>query len=88
MNAIEKLVCSAVRTPKKIFTGKRHADCYEKIHDAGIYLPDLDFAIEGFVTTHNRFVDRFEAAKIAKASKQIPSDSSIVMLYSEDVWPE
>lgn len=42
---------------------------------------------QGFVTSHNRFVDRVEARKIAVAADQlIWRDAGLPELFSEDVW--
>lgn len=42
---------------------------------------------QGFVTSHNRFVDRIEARKIAVAADQlIWRDAGLPELFSEDVW--
>lgn len=42
---------------------------------------------QGFVTSHNRFVDRVEARRIAVAADQlIWRDAGLEQLFSEDVW--
>lgn len=43
---------------------------------------------EGFLTTHNRFLDRKDAVFIAYLNKQITKEQfqSIKELYSEDLW--
>lgn len=43
-------------------------------------------SIQGFLTTKNRFVDRFEGAKIALESGQIEKLNYGNRLYSEDLW--
>lgn len=88
MDMPEMLICSAIRVPDRIFLGERHSDCYHQMQQAGLYLPDLAYIVEGFATSRNRFVTRFEAAKIAKAANQLPADSPITQLYSKDIWPE
>lgn len=40
--------------------------------------------VQGFLTSHNRFVNRTEAAIIALAAKQIPF--KIAQLFSEDLY--
>lgn len=39
---------------------------------------------QGFVTTRGRYVDRYEAARLAYASRQIPYRCR--MLFTEDLW--
>lgn len=41
---------------------------------------------QGFVTNKNRFVDRVEAMKIARAANQVISDTTFPQLYSEDLY--
>lgn len=46
-----------------------------------------DKSVQGFVTDHGRFVDRFEGKQIArKAGQLLGSASESDQLYSEDVW--
>jgi hypothetical protein len=41
---------------------------------------------QGFLTTQQRFVDRFEGADIAIRTGQIPKLNWPPQLYSEDLW--
>lgn len=41
---------------------------------------------QGFVTSHDRFVDRYEALVIAKRVGQLIKEWVTDRLYSEDVW--
>ena len=83
-----KIVKSAVRFSFKndievVIAAPRHADAYElafKRFGAGIP------AEEGFITSTNRFVDRYEARYIAWEADQIIDPNG--PLYSEDIWPE
>ena len=66
--------------------GRHHTVIQMMVHDG---FPDeaMHLKNQGFVTSTGRFVDRYEAAKIARAAGQIireptPPD----MLTSEDVW--
>jgi hypothetical protein len=43
-------------------------------------------SVQGFVTSTNRFVDRYEGMKIAKDANQIISDTTFKELYSEDIY--
>lgn len=74
----EKILCSAINYNGAIITGRRHSDCYkslksilevESYSNINFELPDREH--QGFLTTFNRFVDRKEAYKIAKAQNQI-----------------
>jgi len=81
-----------------IITGRRHSDCYQVIHSLlnGHKLKEEVEQVQklarnenqGFITSHNRYVDRSEAYNIAVANNQcwhtINSDSKI--LASEDLY--
>jgi hypothetical protein len=43
-------------------------------------------SVQGFVTNENRFVDRVEGMKIARAANQVISDTNFPELYSEDLY--
>lgn len=67
-------------------TGKRHADVFLNMH-----LYEIEYqkpVIQGFWTNTNRFVDRYEAKKIAIAAHQliVPEERVHKYLFSEDVW--
>jgi hypothetical protein len=64
--------------------GASHA-CRGASHQ-GLDIKDYEdrFVIQGFLTNKDRFVDRYEAAKIALESGQIKEPTA--KLYSEDVW--
>jgi hypothetical protein len=67
-----------------IFLGKCHADCFHKAHHIKVKMSQKADD-QGFVTSEGRYVTRFEAAKIAEASKQV--DKSVGgFLFSEDLW--
>lgn len=82
---MEKILCAAIwyddgksRTnlPRNIqygivAAGVRHCNCFtilRALHPDLVYLPK---AVQGFLTSENRFVDRVEAALIAKNAQQI-----------------
>ena len=67
-----------------IMCGKRHCDIFEKMHNLGISY-DKTTAIQGFLTSVGRFVNRYEAADIAFMSGQLKG--RVNCLYSEDIWP-
>ena len=90
---MEKLVASAIKFYSVdsdypiIMTGKRHADILYSMWKSNIlYLKSR--AIQGFLTDTDRFVDRYEAKKIAVVANQliVPEKDTYAELFSEDVW--
>jgi hypothetical protein len=87
-NHKEKIEQSAIMILSgKIFTGHRHCDCFKKAFEAGEKPPQHE--IQGFMTTHGRFVTRKLAKKIATEAGQLegrekhnPQD----ILMSEDIY--
>ena len=78
-----------------VIAGRRHSDCCLTI----INLIGDDFlskynhankkAVDGFITSTNRFVDRYEAYKIAKEQNQVlyeESNSKNKILVSENLY--
>jgi hypothetical protein len=71
----EFILCAAINFNGTIVCGHRHGDCYTVLRDllskyiTPDQLPDRDE--QGFLTSHNRFVGRREAWKIAKENGQI-----------------
>lgn len=61
----------------------RHADAYELAHKYHISTVGAQIT-EGFWTTDNAFLDRYEAAKVAWNAGQ--TARLISPLYSEDLW--
>lgn len=41
---------------------------------------------QGFLTSHDRFVDRKEALDIARGAHQLIKPTELKQLYSEDIW--
>jgi len=90
---MEKVVCAAIKFHRVddmdnwcIYTGKRHWNALKSMWEDNIKY-DKPSHIEGFMTDADRFVDRYEAAKIAIEAHQIISDDfNGKCLYSEDVW--
>ena len=85
------IICSALkdRDTDAIFSGVRHADIYEMLHN-------LDYkidAIEGFVDNRNNFYNRHEAFIWAQQIGQLPEtvleykkEHMEKELYSEDLY--
>ena len=86
-----RIVASAIRFTLPydlypiIMTGKRHSDIFLTMKNLGIKY-DKNRITQGFLTSNDQFVDRYEAAGIAWDAGQI--DKEVNMLFSEDVWPE
>ena len=89
----EKIIASAIKFRQKdndydvVMTAKRHADVFYKMKQLNI---DYDRAscVQGFWTSEYRFVNRYEAKKIAVDVNQIivPIEETYAELYSEDLW--
>lgn len=94
----EKILCAAywiddkidyAHQPKNIdggyvISGYRHGQIITVMHKFGI---DKNIRNAGFLTNHNRWVNRKEARKIALKAKQITEDSlHDTDLFSEDLY--
>lgn len=66
-----------------IFIGKCHADCFGKGFESGFKMSSKA-CDQGFITSHGRYVERPEAARIAFSSDQI--EKCTPALFSEDLW--
>ena len=95
------IVCAAIKIKDGvnpyIICGLRHFNCLETLYRLNPELSSQARAnsaiIEGFITTNNEFLDRYEAYQHAVTCGQIPSqlrhDKEInheVALYSEDLY--
>ena len=88
---VEFCICAAVKTSTgKIFPGRRHGHCFVSIDRLAL---DEDKKreghIQGFLTSHGRFVDRTEAMKIQKAAgipSADPAGYQEGVLLSEDLY--
>lgn len=102
----EKIVCSAVYYPKfdkelehkpkniknwLIVYGPRHSHCFDTLAQI-LNLETLEHEklVQGFVTDKQRFVDRYEAWKIAQSSNQLickrDKTEKDWILFSEDLY--
>lgn len=90
----EKIREAAIKFHFKLFeysydiiaTGKSHGTIIQLMAKLGLKRTDRVNEIQGFITTNDRFVDRYEALKIAEENNQIkfkhnPTD----ILLSEDL---
>ena len=83
-NPIERIVESAIMLMPsgRIYTGKRHCDCFARAWEAGEKPPKNE--IQGFITSSGQFVARELAGLIAWQAGQ--TEKCHKQLYSEDVW--
>lgn len=75
-------------TSGMILLGKCHADCFYQARNIGLQIQKKSSA-QGFFTNKGRYVDRKQAAIIAKKAKQLdPKDKKrkVSALLSEDIW--
>ena len=97
----ERILCAAIWYPEHELTtdsvknvkglvllGHRHhnviSTCYQLL---GLKQFQMGKNIQGFLTSHNRFVTREEAATIAATQKQLKQGlSKVGRLYSEDLY--
>ena len=88
----EKILCAAVKYKDIIVCGYRHRDCYDILKHFGVtYEQSPELNAQGFLTSHNRFVDRTIAFAIAQSQSQILKNSPIkdaisAELTSEDLY--
>ena len=89
------IISSAIKYPNgKIYTGKRHCDCFKKAFEAKEPLPTKETQLkagfcrkQGFITHNLEFVDRKVGAKLAIKCGQIKElKYSDTELFSEDLY--
>lgn len=84
-----RITASAVKLKNgMVFVGKRHGDAMR--HARNILDSDIKNLIidDGFITSDLRFLNRFEAYKLAKENGQFRRDyvCGLEELFSEDLW--
>jgi hypothetical protein len=87
----EIVICSAVKTKEgKIIRGHRHHNCIYAIHDMKLTPAENQHGDgQGFITSHNRYVDRKEGLKLQLAAGIKSADPGGYRgneLYSEDLY--
>lgn len=83
----EIIICAAIKvlTDGYVVRGHRHADCFRTIREYEKYKGLTHTQLhQGFVTSKNRFVDRYEAHDIHFSNGDPRSGSRV--LYSEDLY--
>lgn len=88
---METIVAVAIKVDKDVYTlpaPATHQDVCDLIckKDASL-LQRPHYHCEGFLTSENRFVNRYDAAQIARRAKQIINPNYLSdILYTEDLW--
>lgn len=66
-----------------VIIGKNHAECFHKAGNMNVKMSQLR-EDQGFVTDTGRFINRYEAAKLAFNNGQVNKKEK--MLFSEHLW--
>ena len=88
---MEKICASAIKFfPKDsnwpvIVMGHRHCNCLEWMYNHKVEYEKTSH-IQGFVTSENRFVDRYEAAQIAWRERQVLEESDVYQKMYNDYF--
>ena len=92
------IICAAIKVKDTVICGYRHADCYETLHKLNPQLSreaisTPDAVVEGFLASHNDFLDRFDAYTEAIRCGQLSfivlenkREHNENMLFSEDLY--
>jgi hypothetical protein len=87
----EICICAAIMIGDKIIRGHRHCDCFATARRCDIEIGGEYRTTQGFITSRNRFVDRYEAAELQNAAgiKSVDTCTEInKVLLSEDLYWE
>lgn len=87
----EQCICAAILMPNgEIVRGHRHDSCYDVVRKRpNASREAIVAAVQGFVTSQNRFVDRQEAMQIQRAAgKESAMHGKLTgdILFSEDLY--
>ena len=86
----EICICAAIKdTTGYIWRGHRHSDCISSAMEAGRKIPmERESEWQGFVTSENRFVNRYEGyeLQIAAGIKSVGGGYRDKRLFSEDLY--
>ena len=69
-----------------VIAGRRHSNCYQVLEMLGVNIGSCSRSNEGFLTSDNRFLNRKEAALLAKERGQIIHPYSPEELISENLY--
>lgn len=79
--------CAAIQFGDGIvIAGKRHDACIKSAVALGVTRDEIAHAVQGFMTTHGRFVDRVEGWDLAVAAGIVADKSTTKCLFSEDLY--
>lgn len=72
-----------------VVSGRRHSDCFNSLRV--LEMPDhkdprTKGSVQGFLTSDNRFMNRFEAMVFAKRIGQVSEKLEKNILFSEDLY--
>lgn len=85
----EECICAAVEfRDGRIVRGHRHDACF-RTAEGWTPKPDAKGCTQGFITSHNRFVDRTEGAKLQNAAGIVSAHTGQPindLLFSEDLY--
>lgn len=87
---MEKIRAAAIKLPDgTIHVGKHHGDVVQSFPGKGVVREDAVKGVQGFMTTSDRFVERYEASKLAFQARQVPEftgclDSTELILHDEN----
>lgn len=88
--ALEICICAAIKdTHGYIWRGYRHADCISSAIEGGQKIPmEKESEWQGFITSHNRFVNRYEGYKLQVAAGISSAGGGYrgERLFSEDLY--
>jgi hypothetical protein len=88
----EQCICAAIKLPNgEVWRGHRHNDAIVTAGNAGATRDEIAEAVQGFITSRNRFVGRIEAARIQALAGIVSPDTGWVPrpdreLFSEDLY--
>lgn len=93
---MERITGPALKLPRGTvysfqISGRRHRDVIHAMRLLQESIEDIADSVQGFMTNTQRFVNRYKAVDIARASNQILDDVRRPklcpdQLYSEDLW--
>lgn len=68
-----------------VVCGRRHHNVFTLLHQLGLKRKDFGKETQGFITSHDRFLNRKEARDLAIENGQIET-AEYSQLYSEDLY--
>lgn len=82
--------CAAIQLADgALIAGKRHDECIKNAVKLNVSRIEIGLAVQGFMTTHGRFVDRkvgYELALVAGIVDHRRHQGAATILFSEDLY--